>query len=217
MLFPAQSALHSSLVTDWKSSLPGLSLCCVIDSDLAEIIRQRKYFSNTWRGHLALPTPSIPQQIPRRCMAALAVANRPGQKPDVCVCVCCYCLSVWIIRHPVLTPVTSAMTDLPANENTHSNFSHSQTHSPSVSAFLYTTYTGYSSPITLLLSFSIKLSIAGRQCWTRNRDRDRPLSFHLSIDGVSNVCHACLDSQPSLTVSVHYFTIYLSNSLNSAV
>lgn len=45
--FPAQSALHRSPVADWKSSLPVPSICCVIDPDLAEIIRQMKYFSNT--------------------------------------------------------------------------------------------------------------------------------------------------------------------------
>lgn len=37
---------------------------------------------------MALPAPSIAQQIPGQCMAALAIANWPGQKPDVCVCVC---------------------------------------------------------------------------------------------------------------------------------
>lgn len=87
------------------------------------------------------------------------------------------------------------------------------TNTVSVSAFLYSK--GDSSLITLLLSFSIKLSIAGRQCSRRNRDRDKPLSFYLSIDCVSDGCRACPDPQPRLTVSAHYFTVYLSNSLSS--
>lgn len=80
--FPAQSALHRSLEADWKSSLPALSRLCS---------RPRSGWyhqtNDTFFKHLmALPSPSIPLQIPAQCMTAIAIANCPGQKPDVCVC-----------------------------------------------------------------------------------------------------------------------------------
>lgn len=109
--FPAQSALHSSLVADWKSSLPAL---CVIDPVLVEIIRQMKYFSKTrW----------LCQPKKKKTNAWPGIANWPGWK-FVCVWmwVYRYWLSAWITQYPVVTPVSSAMPSLPANENTHSVF-----------------------------------------------------------------------------------------------
>lgn len=74
--FPAQSALHSSLVADWKSSLPAL---CVIDPVLVEIIRQMKYFSKTrW-----LCQPPKKKQMPDQALQI-------GLDGNLCVfeCVC---------------------------------------------------------------------------------------------------------------------------------
>lgn len=42
---------------------------------------------------------------------------------------------------------------------------------------------------------------------------DRPLSFQVSVDGVSKGCHACPHPQPCLTLSAHHFIIYLSKCL----
>lgn len=42
---------------------------------------------------------------------------------------------------------------------------------------------------------------------------DRPLSFYVTVDGVSNGCHACPRPQPCLTFSAQHFIIYLSNCL----
>lgn len=63
--------------------------------------------------------------------------------------------------------------------------------------------------ITTPLSFCINLSITGRQ----GKGTSRPLSFHVSVDGVSNGCHACPHPQPHLTLSAHCFIIFLSKCL----
>ena len=125
----------------------------------------------------------------------------------VCVCVCVFvaCLCECV---PVVTPVTSTVPYLPANESTHCTtyfFFNSQILPPSGRASRYSA--GYSSHIILL-------SIAVRRCWMRNRDR--PLLFYLSIDCASNglSCLPC-HLQPPLTAPAHSPTIYLSNSLSA--
>lgn len=69
----------------------------------------------------------------------------------------------------------------------------------------------------MLLSFSIKLSIIGSQSWMRNRDRDSHLRHHRLTHKMKVACHSCPHPQACLTASAHYFIIYLSNCLNSAV
>lgn len=157
--------------------------------------------------HLKYPSPSIPLHLPGQCMTALAIANQSGQKLE------CACMCVCQPDDPVSRPNTCHLCHIYLLMRTHIPTYLTHTNTVSVSAFLYSK--GDSSLITLLLSFSIKLSIAGRQCSRRNRDRDRPLSFYLSIDCVSDGCRACPDPQPRRTVSAHYFSVYLSNSLSS--
>lgn len=84
-------------------------------------------------------------------------------------------------------------------------------------AFLYNI--GYLSPITLLFSFfyqavNSKVTVLDK---IKKKQGQRQTAFILSVNRLCLRWLSCLSPSSVLSVSPHYFTIYLSGSLDSAV
>lgn len=109
---------------------------------------------------------------------------------------------------PVLTPVTPAVLYLPANENTHTDFFNSPTHTHSLCVYLSLQYRLFIPHHSLIVFFHQAVNM--RETAGTGAETDH---FHFicqSIVSLSAVMLSC-----SSTLSAHCFTIYLANSLNS--